>query len=227
MNNSARKINHLATCLNSRRYLEIGVNDGVTFLDVQIADRTGVDPHFRFDTSAHENERTRFMSMTSDNFFHSEPFLPSYDIVFIDGLHHFEQVVRDLSNTLLRIHHQSVILIDDTLPNDVFSTLRDPTKAVEFRQAAGLEGGAWHGDVFKIVFYLHDFWPSLSYCTIVGNGNPQTLVWRANLESEAPVFNDLEKISRLSYFDLQQHRNVLREMSEDEALALCIKQVLA
>jgi hypothetical protein len=51
MNNSARRTNKLAMQLGARRYLEIGVFAGATFRDIDIAERTGVDPTFRFDTN--------------------------------------------------------------------------------------------------------------------------------------------------------------------------------
>jgi hypothetical protein len=84
---------------------------------------------------------------------------------------------------------------------------------------------AWHGDVFKVVFYIHDFWPSLNYRTIVGSGNAQTLVWRANALSRAPRFNDLERISRLTYFDLQANFDVMQAVTEGEATSLCVAEI--
>jgi hypothetical protein len=227
VNHSARRVNALGKQLNAKRYLEIGVNKGETFHNVEIAERTGVDPNFLFDTKEKSNEFTRFVANTSDKFFSTEPLFPPYDVVFIDGLHTFEQVVRDFSNVLLRIHRQSVIIIDDTLPNDVYSTIPDFGSALRHRKAAGGESGSWHGDVFKTVFYIHDFWPSLNYRTITGSGNPQTLVWRTNGIDRPPLFNSLEQISRLTYFDLQDHLEVLQIVSEAEAIDLCIAEIKA
>jgi hypothetical protein len=227
VNHSARRVNALGKQLNAKRYLEIGVSKGETFRDVEIAERTGVDPNFLFDTKEKSNEFTRFVVNTSDGFFSTEPLLPPYDVAFIDGLHTFEQVVRDFSNVLLHTHWQSAIIIDDTLPSDVYSAIPDIRSAHRFRKAAGGEGLAWHGDVFKTVFYIHDFWPSLNYRTITGSGNPQTLVWRANGIHRPPLFNNLERISRLTYFDLQDHLEVLQIVSEAEAIDLCIAEIKA
>ena len=219
MNHSARRANALSKQIDARRYLEIGVSKGDTFRGVEIAERTGVDPRFAFDTSELANEFTRFVSKTSDDFFAAEPILPPYDVVFIDGLHTFEQVARDFANVLLRTHRRSAILLDDTVPVDVYSAIRNQQSAIGHRKAAGGKGADWHGDVFKIVFYIHDFWPSLNYRTIIGSGNPQTLVWRANGVSRPPLFNSLEQISRLTYFDLQENLAVLKTATEDEAIA--------
>lgn len=227
MNHSVRRINRLAMGLNAQRYLEIGVNTGATFHNVQIKQRVGVDPNFEFDTQQFETDTTRFSATTSDVFFQSEPFFPLYDVVFIDGLHVFEQVIRDFSNAILHTHRRSVILLDDTVPNDIFSSLRSQSEALAERQAAGLNGAEWHGDVFKSVFYIHDFWPSLNYCTIIGSGNPQTLVWNAKSKLRKPIFDRIEKISRMDYFDLQKNTQIINEMEEDGAISLCLAEISA
>jgi len=223
VNHSARRINSLAKQLGARRYLEVGVSAGATFRDVEIAERTGVDPNFLFDTNTLANEFTRLVRSTSDEFFVTEPLFPPYDVIFIDGLHKFEQVVRDLSNALIRTHRHSVIILDDTIAGDVYSAIPDQEAALRYRRAAGIGSSAWNGDVFKTVFYIHDFWPSLNYRTI--GGSPQTLVWRGNGMRRPPLFDDLERISRLTYFDLQENYGVLQLATEEEAIALCAAEV--
>jgi hypothetical protein len=227
MNQSARRMNALASQLSARRYLEIGVQNGTTFRDVEISERTGVDPDFKFDTNAQANESTRFIQKRSDQFFAHEPICPPYDLIFIDGLHVFEQVLRDFSNSLIRTHKRSVIILDDTLPNDVFSSLNTYAAAIRHRKEAGKTNGEWHGDVFKTIFYIHDFWPSLNYRTITGSGNPQTLVWRANGINRTPLFNNLERISRMSWFDLRDNIQVMQMTTEEEAISLCIAEINA
>jgi hypothetical protein len=133
----------------------------------------------------------------------------------------FEQVVRDLTNALAWTHRRSVMLLDDTVPSDVYSALPVQRDALRFRQEAGGKGGAWHGDVFKAVFLIHDFFPFLDYRTISGPDNPQTLCWRAPGAARKPVFNSLERISRLTWFDLRNHQDVMRMASEQEAIDLC------
>jgi hypothetical protein len=225
MNRSARRINALARGLGAGRYLEIGVESGVTFLGVEIAHKTAVDPNFLLDTQGLAGEKTRFHAETSDRFFAERHDGGVFDIVFIDGLHVFEQVVRDLHNALLNSHAGSVIILDDTWPSDVFSAIRDYQETMRFRAAAGLAGDDWHGDAYKAVFYIHDFWPGLNYATIVGAENPQTLVWRSNTFVRRPLFDSLERVSRLDYFDMVRNRDVMRERTEEEALAMCLGEV--
>jgi hypothetical protein len=225
--NSARRINRLTRELGGQRYLEIGVLHGKTFFDIKVTERTAVDPGFAFDTDAHANEKTRFFRQTSDDFFAAEPILPAYDTVLIDGMHTFEQVVRDLSNVLLRTHPRSVIILDDTVPDDLYSVIKDPKASYEFRKKDAVPARGWQGDVYKTVFYIHDFLPGLNYRTIVRQGNPQTLVWRANGLNRPPRFDNLERISRLTYAELHEHFALMQPSTEDEAIALCISEVSA
>ncbi|WP_198369862.1 class I SAM-dependent methyltransferase [Roseomonas rosulenta] len=218
---TTRRVNALAARIGARRYLEIGVQRGHTFRTVEIAERVGVDPRFLFDTEAVADATTTLHAMTSDRFFAEAAGTKPFDIVFIDGLHVFEQVVRDLTNTLAWTGWHSAILIDDVMPTDVYSSIPVQRDALRFRREAGGRGGQWHGDVFKIAFLIHDFFPSLDYRTIVGTDNAQTLAWRAAGPMRKPIFNSLERISRLTWFDLQAHMPILRGVSEEEAIELC------
>jgi hypothetical protein len=225
VNHSVRRIKTLAEALNAQSYLEIGVNRGVTFLNVPIMQKTAVDPKFLFDTTLITDSNVVLKEMTSDDFFSTLPTTQKYNIIFIDGLHTFEQTYRDLCNSLLHANDRTVFLIDDTKPNDVYSSFPHQRKAVNYRRQAGGVGPQWHGDVFKVIFALHDFHPGLNYRTIVGSGNSQTLVWRSNAGWRKPLFNCLEKISRLSYFDLLDHIETLRESSEEQAISFCLNEL--
>jgi hypothetical protein len=66
------------------------------------------------------------------------------------------------------------------------------------------------------VFTIHDFFPNLSYRTIVGRGNPQTVVIRRPRKEFRPKFGDLEKISRLTYYDFIEHRSMLNIARDEE-----------
>jgi hypothetical protein len=215
---SVRRINALAAGMDARSYVEIGVWRGDTFRHVTVPHRIGVDPAFAFDVSTISDAQTRLLRQTSDEFFASLSADRTFDLFFLDGLHTFEQTYRDVCNALLHSHSRTILLIDDTRPNDVYSTMRDGNKAIEHRRAAGNPDLSWHGDVFKTVFALHDFHPGLDYRTIVGSGNPQTIVWRA-ADQRQPRFESFEAISRLSYFEMVDAEDVLRSCDEQAAIA--------
>jgi len=105
----------------------------------------------------------------------------------------------------------------------VYSSLRDPGQTQAFRNAARSESSAWHGDTFKVVFAIHDFHRGLDYRTIVGSGNPQTLVWRSNATQRQPQLDSLEAISRMTYFDMVNQALMLRQSPEEITINECLK----
>ncbi|MFM8952356.1 MAG: class I SAM-dependent methyltransferase [Planctomycetaceae bacterium] len=216
---SARRIAAAAAINNARTYLEIGVKDGDTFLDVGIERKDGVDPAFSFDTSLFATERVRFFSQTSDEFWVSRNPL-TYDVIFLDGMHTFEQTMRDLVSSMRFAHARTIWLIDDTLPSDVFSSIPHRERSFYERKRMNLPGLPWHGDVYKLVFAIHDFIPVLNYATITGSGNPQTLAWYAAGKDFAPAVNCWEAISRKTFFDIEPALGLFRVMDEHTALAM-------
>ncbi len=223
---TSARLNRLAEALGARSYLEVGVHTGGTFARVRAAERTGADPAFPFPVADHEDDATIFAEMTSDEFFAGLPADRSYDLIFVDGLHTFEQAYPDLCNSLLHSHPGTPILLDDTLPSDLYSALPGPGQAFAFRAAAGQDGSAaWHGDTFKVVFAVHDFHLALDSRTIVGAGNPQTPVWRSGAQRRRPLCDSLEKISRLTYFDMINQFHVLRQSDDDTAISECLTAI--
>lgn len=225
LNHSARRINYLAAGLKATKYLEVGVAKGRTFFGVKVEYKVAVDPKFQFDLTQHRSDSIRFFEVVSDRYFVEQAGVERFDIIFLDGLHTFEQTLRDFCNSLSFSHDRTVWVIDDTLPSDVYSTIRDERKALEARKDAGGQGLSWHGDVFKTIFAVHDFFPCFSYCTLSTNGNPQTLIWRKPRRDFRPKYDNLELISRLSYFDLKENGSILGLITEEEGLALAIAEL--
>lgn len=231
INASARRLNALAERLSCESYLEIGVCTGQTFLAVQTNWRTGVDPAFRFDHIAHhDDDKTKLLSITSDAFFSRLKSECKYDLIFLDGLHTYDQTYRDLQNALLHSHEKTIILIDDTWPCDAFSTMRDMECAYRLRRAnTGRNDSRWHGDTYKIVPLIALFHPSHRYATIIDRGNPQTLMWRPsidtiNQQNEAnPVelmqsLLALDNLSACDYIWFLQNQSLYRPATEEEVL---------
>ncbi|MEM6502607.1 MAG: class I SAM-dependent methyltransferase [Cyanobacteria bacterium P01_C01_bin.89] len=224
LHHSARRLNHLIDQLGAKSYLEIGVFKGKTFKQVNAEVKYAVDPEFCFKYQDRIEPCETYFKGISDIFFRDLDTEEKLDIIFIDGLHTFEQSYRDFCNVLSHSHDKSIILIDDTLPNDPFSALNNKLRSKRMRRICNSESSkAWHGDVYKLIFLIHDFYPALSYGTIHGLGNPQTLVWKSKVkENRIPVFDNLEAISRLSYFDLIDNIEVLNIDAEETILNRCI-----
>lgn len=77
MTHSAELINYLARKTLAKSYIEIGVFNGDTFLNVDIAQKTAVDPNFRFKYMEHKSENTFYFPVTSDAFSTTLIILPS------------------------------------------------------------------------------------------------------------------------------------------------------
>ncbi len=215
---TSARINAISQLNEARRYLEVGVFRGETFRAVDCAHRCGVDPDPKFDVAAIRNAATEFHVCTSDVFFTTAA-AGQFDTIFLDGLHTFEQTLRDFLNSLSCAHARTVWLIDDTWPSDCASALPSLAQAGKFRALTNDRGTAWHGDAFKLIFALHDFFPMFDWRTVIDRGNPQTILVRAPRPDFQPRWNDLATISRLGYADFVLSYALLNPCTEAEALA--------
>ena len=211
-----------------RSYLEIGVETGQTFFEISADRKTAVDPRFLFDSDlAPHHEASEFFQISSDQFFCEFQRDLKYDLVFLDGLHTWEQTYRDFCNALLVTHDQSIIILDDIFPCDVFSCNRDQVEAVMMRQfMTGDPSNAWHGDTYKVIPLIRTFHPLLSFCTIISDGNPQAVVWRATAPINDPscIIQDqgLLNMSSLDYLWFLRNQGLYNPMNEDDALNLAM-----
>src|SRR5687767_9356398 len=97
--------------LAARTYLEIGVKAGDTFFPLKVRKKLAVDPEFLI-TRRNKLDWIRwnfwnlfneYFAMTSDAFFAARGKMlarRALDVVFVDGLHTFEQSLRDVENSL-------------------------------------------------------------------------------------------------------------------------------
>jgi len=213
---TANRLHQLGLLNGATRYLEIGVFQGATFLNVDLPIADAVDPAFQFDVTAFARPGTRFLQKTSDAFFREDIRGQQYDLIFLDGLHTFEQCFRDFCASMAFSHAKTIWIIDDTVPNDMFSTRRSMSEALMLRKAHGLTSHSWHGDVFKTLFAVHDFFPTFDYRTIMNSGNPQTVLMRSARKDSAPRWNDLAKISSFDFVDFINNRDILKSTTQEE-----------
>jgi hypothetical protein len=222
---SARRINRLLAAYPApHSYLEIGLSMGLTFERVSAQVRWGVDPSPRFDTEFLPAGVQIFVK-SSDHFFETTRPATRFDVVYIDGLHQFRQVYRDLLNSIAHLAPRGSVLIDDTVPCDEVSAIPDQRRSLMRRAELGCAGTPWHGDVWKAVVAIAQLHPELDFRTIIGSGNPQTLVWYAPESAPAPraaTDADLARIAALEYESVLGAGvpELFRPCSEDAALAM-------
>lgn len=208
------RINKILSTFENSRYLEVGVFKGGTFFGVEAARKVAVDPKFQFPIPQNRNE-SRFHEVYSDVFFESLDSETRFDVIFLDGLHTFEQTFRDFCNSLRHIQSGSVIILDDTVPNDPYSAHRDQIQAVKAREESGNRSRSWHGDTFKVVLAIHDYFPWLSYATVMDDGNPQTVVWIEPRKS-SPAFDRVEQIGHADFFTFRENFSLFNPVSKEE-----------
>ena len=124
-------VNYIVEHLKSESlsYLEIGCRKNTLFNAVKLQDKTGVDP------VSGGTDR-----MTSDRFFKDNN--RTFDIIFIDGLHHYQQVRRDAINSLNALNSGGWIAFHDFLPS-----------SWEAQHVPRLSRG-WTGDCWKFAVEL-------------------------------------------------------------------------
>lgn len=120
MNTRTDVINYFIKYRNYRTYLEIGVYDGINFMNVDCSEKIGIDPSF---AKLHTSARPYCVRMTSDEFFNSIPTDQLFDIIFIDGDHTYEQVVKDIANSKKHLSANGVIIMHDVYVFDEKQTV--------------------------------------------------------------------------------------------------------
>ena len=216
-------IQRLLDLYDAPDYLEIGVCEGATFHAVRAARRVAVDPDFRFDIQAAAadpaNDGAAYHPITSDAWFTGPGRGERFDLIFLDGLHLFDQTLRDLIHAIQRLKPGGAIVIDDVLPVSYGASLRDVEESAKFRRMSpgATEPKAWMGDVFKLVFWIRDYLLDWSYATVSDN-HGQLVLWREPRTADVPPL-DLEAIARLEYKDVVFRPRAYNFMGLDEIAA--------
>lgn len=127
----------IAHKIGARRYLEIGVSDGWVFNQFDFEYKVGVEPRSVSPSGVHR--------CTSDEYFarHNDD---AFDIIFIDGLHEYVQVCRDIKNGIERLRPDGFMIIHDMMPKNYYESTYPKIK--------GGHTPAWTGDVWRAAFDL-------------------------------------------------------------------------
>lgn len=149
-------INHLIKKYNYKSYLEIGYYKGWSFDQVKCGSIHAVDPN---PCKNQEQLTTPYKvpildnlgvihKMTSDEYFElinkkevEEKSKITWDIIFIDGLHEAQQVLRDYQNAKKHLSKGGSIIFHDCNPPKYEHT------------TTGIDG-CWTGDVYKTILQI-------------------------------------------------------------------------
>jgi SAM-dependent methyltransferase len=138
-------INRLILAREYESYLEIGLRgEPRAFENIRVKNKVSVDPE--------KEDATHTVS--SDEFFAGPGKDTTFDLIFIDGLHHADQAQRDIDNALERLNEGGIIVVHDCLPDS------------EPMQRVPRETGVWTGDVWKTFAWYRQNRPDLSMCVV-------------------------------------------------------------
>ena len=171
-------------------YLEIGSATGGT-LALATGSVIAVDPQFRLTRNVMPGKAAlHAFQTTSDAFFAEQD--PSalfmgrpLDLVFLDGMHLFEFLLRDFINTERVSHPGTLILMHDGLPLNAAMTSRQIKKDGR-RRDRYYEW--WTGDVWKILPILAEHRPDLSVACL--DAPPTGLIAVTGLDPASTVLAD-------------------------------------
>ena len=167
--------------LAPKTYLEIGVEFGLTLSLAKGSEvAVGVDPAPRLRRKLHPN--TRVFAETSDDFFANHTLDEIFggkpvEFAFIDGMHRFENVLRDFCEVERWSTPHSTVVLHDCLPVAPVSAHRE--RETQF----------WVGDTWKALECLLDRRPDLSIKVLPCY--PSGLVLIRNLDPKSTVLREV------------------------------------
>ena len=198
---------------STRRYLEIGVNEGFLLQHIVAETAVGVDPQFSLNKNPMPNKKRLFLyQVPSDAFFETETtatFGGPFDLAFLDGLHTFEFLLRDFFNAERMCAAGSLIALHDCLPLNAEMADRNFRRSLESGRNTSFPG-YWTGDVWKIIPILKRYRPDLRLVFV--DAPPSGLVFVTNLDPASTVL-------KAGYLDIvAAFRDVPNSREEIEAL---------
>lgn len=225
--NRIKIVQALIQRLKAKTYLEIGVSRGHAFLSVTCPRKIGVDPKNilgRRDVewgleakkvyckikSVMGWERPQFFEMTSDEFFEkhaSQEFaIDKIDVVLIDGLHTYDQALRDVQNSLKYLADGGVIVMHDCNPTT--PAMAVPALSIEEAAAMKVEGWdwLWCGDTWKTIVHLRSLCRDLDVAVLDCDMGVGFVVKGS---CGAPLSYSVQQIAQMGYHDLRAGRQTL------------------
>lgn len=203
-------------------YVEVGVQTGFCFFKIKASNKLAVDPNFTIKWTNRirgylknkSNFNNKFFEVTSDDFFKQQANylkkIGGIDVIFIDGLHLYEQVLLDIKNSLIFLNEGGVILVHDCNPLTEVAAVRaytsDEVKLMNLPGWANL----WNGDVWKAIVELRATSTDLQISVfntdhgvgVVKKGVPEVRFKLTDAQLKELSYQDLEN-NREDYLNLK------------------------
>ena len=184
-------IKHVIKKNDYKNYLEIGCHNNEVFDKIEI-EKIGVDPISGGNYKG-----------TSDKFFKKN--LKKFDCIFIDGLHEYSQVRKDILNSIEILNKDGIIILHDCLPPSI-SHQRVPRTRY-----------TWNGDVWKAIVEART-WEHVDTYTVLSDQGLGLI----KKEKNSNVLN-IGNVSfkKLKYkFFYENYSKIMRTISYDQILEI-------
>jgi len=169
---------------NFESYLEIGCFVDENFSAIKIKKKIGVDP---VSGGTHR--------MTSDEFFENNK--EKFDVVFIDGLHTYDQVRKDIYNSLDILNLSGIIILHDCLPAKIWNQI--VPRIYHY----------WNGDVWKAIVETRTKNNLDTYTCFADHGLGVIFKRKNNNLLDLKIKNFRELKFRDYYYKQQQFMNII------------------
>ena len=176
---------------NYKKYLEIGCHNNKIFDEIDI-EKICVDPisggNFRG---------------TSDKFFQENK--SKFDCIFIDGLHEYNQVKRDIVNSIKILNTKGIIILHDCLPPSINHQRVPRTR---YR---------WNGDVWKAIVEART-WDYINTYTVLSDQGLGVI----KKEKNSDILNiPISSFKKLKYkFFYENYKKIMRTITYDKILEI-------
>ena len=164
------------------KYLEIGCDQDENFSKIKILEKVGVDPK---SGGTHR--------MTSDEFFLNNN--QKFDIIYIDGLHVYEQAIKDIKNSINFLNKDGIIILHDCLPKKIWN------------QIVPQMYGHWNGDVWKAIVEART-WKDVDTFSIIADHGLGVILNKKNSSILNKKITNFKKIKFKDYY--VQHKEFMR-----------------
>jgi SAM-dependent methyltransferase len=163
--NRTTVLQRIIDAIRGEIYLEIGVETGDNFFQIAAPAKFAVDPQFKIPGGPLDMDGESFFAQPSDAFFLNPPELlqeRGIDVALVDGLHTWDQALRDIEHCLRYLKPGGVIVVHDCLPATAAEAA--PTHA----QAKAMPefSGNWTGDVYRAIIALRMRYPDLDVAVL-------------------------------------------------------------
>jgi hypothetical protein len=223
------RINIIQTCLDQTKgktYLEIGVAFGVCITRIRAVRKIAVDPKIRMPWLGRKlcegrATETWYFETTSDEFFdNNDKFLgqTGISVALVDGLHTYEQSLKDVENILLYLDENGSIVMHDWNPTR--ATMAYPADSYMKFKKDNWWHWLWCGDVWKTIVHLRSTRSDLEVAVLncdFGVG----VIKRGNAKENLSYSPDA--IKAMSYDDLENNRERILNLKDPDYLRVFLE----